>query len=675
MNATCNIYAYTAYLVILIAALLLFAWQLYRRWLPLRRVQPVNRFGQPGARVKGLLVYLLGQRKLFKARFRFSGIMHAVIFFGFIAVLLNTVTFLGQGIQPGFELPLFNEHNGLGRLYLLIKELFQLLVLIAVAAAFIRRVAARPERLTLSAEAVLVLIMIGLLMVVDWFYAGAELQTAGREFLWYLPFSSLFADWLPAASLLLVHHAAFWLHVFVLLTFLNLLPVSKHFHVVTSTFNVYFRNLEPSRLQTLNLEDEEAEHFGTSRLEHLHWKNLLDLYSCTECGRCQEVCPAWQTEKPLSPKELTIAMRNLLKTSYGYGGTAGEEGAPLLGENPTGCVSDDELWSCVTCRACEEVCPLGIEYIERIVGMRRYLVLEESRIDKPTALLFKNLENNGNPWGIGQSKREDWCAELAVPKMRDKQEVELLFWVGCAGAYDDDSQKTARAMIEILNHAGVDYAILGEEENCTGDSARRLGNEYLYQMLAMGNIETLAGYKFKEILTICPHCYQTLQFEYPDLEGNYQVVPHGAYIQRLLAEGRLRLNGALSGTLTCHDSCYLGRHHGSYDDFREVLRQLPGTRLVEMPHNRDDALCCGAGGGNMWREEAQPRVNELRAQEAAATGAERVCTVCPFCASMFNDGFKDTGNAERISQVDLAVLVAELLEGDGRAGDEPDPNG
>jgi len=655
MSATCNIYSYITYLVILFTSLILFGWQLNRRLQPLLKAQSVNRFDHPLERIKGMFTLLLFQRKLFKARFRWSGIMHAVIFLGFLAVLLNTITFLGQGVWPTFELPLFNPGNIIGQLYLLVKELFQLFVLIAVIIAIFRRLSLKPERLTLSGEAVLVLFMIGYLMLVDWVYVGAELQPAAEAGFWFLPLSNLLAAWLPAGGLLVIHHLAFWSHVFVLLLFLNMLPVTKHFHVVTATFSIYFRRLGTSKLDTLNLEDDEAEHFGSSQLEHFHWKNLLDLYSCTECGRCQEVCPAYQTDKPLSPKEMTVAMRDLLK-SCTHNASADEK--TLVGD----VVSDDQLWSCVTCRACEEVCPLGIEYIDRIVGMRRYLVLEESRIDKPTALLFKNLENNGNPWGIGQSKREDWCADLEVPRMRDIKEVDLLFWVGCAGAYDDDSIKTARAMIKILEHAGVSYAILGEEESCTGDSARRLGNEYLYQMMAMGNIETLNGYSFKEILTICPHCLQTLQNEYPDLDGNYQVVNHSAFILRLLKEGKLKLEGDLDTTVTCHDSCYLGRHNDDYESFRELLRALPGLKLTEMKHNRDDALCCGAGGGNMWRDEEQPRINEIRAQEAAATDADQVCTLCPFCASMFNDGFKDTGTSEQIKQIDLAELVAELLQ-------------
>jgi Fe-S oxidoreductase len=655
MSATCNMYSYITYLLILFSALILFGWQLNRRLQPLLKAQPVNRFDKPLERIKGLFTLVLFQRKLFKARFRWSGIMHAVIFLGFLAVLLNTITFLGQAAWPGFELPLFNPHNIVGQIYLLVKELFQLFVLIAVIIAIIRRTVLKPERLTLSGEAVLVLFMIGYLMVVDWVFAGAEIHAAGEVGFWFLPFGTLLAGWLPSSGLLLIHHFAFWSHLVVLLAFLNMLPVTKHFHVVTSAFNIYFRSLGTSKLETLNLEDDDAEHFGCSELEHFHWKSLLDLYSCTECGRCQEVCPAFQTDKPLSPKEMTVAMRNLLK---GNNGKTTSDGKSLVGD----VVTEDELWACVTCRACEDVCPLGIEYLDRIVGMRRYLVLEESRIDKPTALLFKNLENNGNPWGIGQSKREDWCADLEVPRMRDRKEVDLLFWVGCAGAYDDDSIKTARAMIKILDHAGVNYAILGEEESCTGDAARRLGNEYLYQMMAMGNIETLNNYSFKEILTICPHCLQTLNNEYPDLDGNYQVVNHSTYILRLLQEGKLKFDGNLDTTVTCHDSCYLGRHNDDYESFRELMRRLPGLKLTEMEHNRDDALCCGAGGGNMWREEEKPRINEMRAQEAVATGAEQVCTLCPFCASMFSDGFKDTDNSDKITQIDLAELVAQLLK-------------
>ena len=663
MDPTAHPLLKTIYLLTVLGFTGWFVKQLHQRYQLLRLGQPLDRFRNPGKRLLGVLTWMFLQKRLFKRRFLAAGIMHATIFFGFLAVSLNTITFLVRGFYPQFHLPFLGESSTAGQAYLLLKEIFSLFVLVMVGAAVYRRLVLKPRRLTLSPEAVVILLLIALLMLADWTFTGAQLAFTQKLPVSWLPFSSLVGKLvapLGTTALKIIIQAAFWIHVFVLFIFLNLLPRSKHFHVVTALFSVYFRNLESTpRLSTPDLEDEDLDHFGASKLTHFTWKTVLDYYSCTECGRCQEVCPAFNTQKPLSPKELNVAMRDAL---YQNGPLLlqgnGEEESPLVGE----VITDEVLWSCLTCKACEEVCPLGIEYIGRIVDMRRHLVLEESRMDTQTSLLFRNLENNGNPWGIGQSRREEWCEDLKVPVFRRVKKADVLFWVGGAGAYDDTSRKTARAMVEIFRAAGVDFAILGQEETCTGDSARRLGNEYLYQMLAQGNIETLNQYEFREIVTICPHCLHTLGSEYPDLGGNWKVTHYADFIARLLHENRLKLeNSPELQQLTYHDSCYLGRHHGIYAAPREVLQSLPGVQLTEMAHHHDDALCCGAGGGRMWLEEESPRVNELRAKEARETGSEAVCTACPFCATMLEDGLKDTDDRHAMRQVDLAVLVAESL--------------
>ncbi|MGB8932349.1 MAG: (Fe-S)-binding protein, partial [Anaeromyxobacteraceae bacterium] len=479
---------------------------------------------------------------------------------------------------------------------------------------------------------------------------------------------------LPAGVAHGVGIASFWLHLVVVLMFLNFLPLGKHFHVITALPNVFLRALPPgaSAPRKLDLEAEDAS-FGTRAITDLSWKEGLDLYSCTECGRCQTRCPTHQTGKPLSVKELNLALKHHLvgeasavRQSVRARGQSADTSAALpslVGQ----VVSTDTLWGCTTCGWCETACPVLIENIPRIVDLRRQQVLVEAAVPDEAARVFKNLETQGNPWGIGSNKRAEWAEGLDVPRARDGGEFEYLFFVGCAGSFDDRQKKVTRAIVRILKEAGVSFAILGEEETCTGDAARRLGNEYLFQQQAQANVETLNGYGVRKVLTQCPHCLNSIKNELPQFGGHYEVVHHTQLIDQLVQTGRLPAAAAQSvagKNVTFHDPCYLSRHNGETEAPRRVLAAA-GATVTEMERSGRTGFCCGAGGGRMWLEEKLgTRVNRNRIDEAAATLGEEggvVAVGCPFCLTMLKDAAAETGRDESLKILDVAEIVASSL--------------
>jgi Fe-S oxidoreductase len=654
--------------------------------------RPEDRTDHPATRVRNLLAIGIAQRKIF--RDPIAGPMHALIFWGFLVLTAGTVEIIIQGFSAAFSYALFLPH-GLYQLYALSQDVFALLVLGAVAFAFYRRLVVHPRRLEGDnlehTDALIILGMIGGLMVTLLLVNACQYllapSTIGPEKFISRGIAAGVApvDAHPAALM----HLFWWMHVLLVLVFLNYLPYSKHLHVVTSLFNVYLSNTSgPGQKGVMRAMDLEAdvEQFGASDVEHLTWKNLLDGYSCTECGRCTAACPANFTGKVLSPRKIVVNTRQRLMEKapvvtgdrmeflhpalvHGEGDDAGAATPAealehrLLGNY----ISELELWQCTSCLACVQECPVSINQLEIINEMRRNLVLSESRFPEEIQPAFESLERNGSPWAFNPGDRAKWAEGLDIPTMAELagrgERPQILFWVGCMGSFDDRAKKIAVAFARILKACHIDFAILGQEEHCHGDPARRMGNEYLYQMLATDTIGTLDRYDVRTIVTSCPHCFHQLGNEFPQLGGNYEVIHHSTFIERLLADERVPLRSAEGERLVVayHDSCYLGRYNDVYDAPRETLkRALPVLSLVEAPRNRDRGFCCGAGGGRMFMEERQgKRINLERTEELLATGADTIAVACPFCMTMLTDGVNAAQSS--VAVLDIAEVVAGQL--------------
>ena len=625
--------------------------------------------GQWGRRIRDLLVYAFGQKRMFKEPG--AGLMHALIFWGFLVFSVRSLSLVVEGLAHGWELPFL--HTYVGHAYLLTKDVFALIVFAAVCVAAWRRLVTRPARLELSLDAWIILGLIALLMVTDVLADGARIA-GGAPGPWsWTPVSSGVALLLAGSSLAALHAvyaAAWWVHLTSLYFFANYLPYSKHFHVYLALPNVLLRPLkEPGRLGSMDLENiDENTTFGAKKITDLSWKQLLDLYTCTECGRCTVVCPTTITHKPLIPRDLTTALRDHLTAATGEilrspGDRPGTPSRELAGD----VIDPEVVWACTTCRWCEEACPIFISYVDRIVEMRRHLVLEKTEFPDEANPAFRGMEVNGNPWQLPQESRADWAGGLDVP-LASEGEFDVLFWVGCAGSYDDAGKKTSEAFVKLLKRAGVRFAILGAEETCTGDSARRLGNEYLFQMLAQANVETLNGYGVTKIVTNCPHCFNTLAHEYPDFGGSYEVQHGTQFLAGLIAEGRLRLEAPVAEQLTFHDPCYLGRTNREFDAPRQVLAAIPGLTLKEAPLSREHGMCCGAGGGRMWLEEKLgERINQVRLRQLGESGCNDVAVACPFCHVMVGNAQQELG-MEEAKTLDVVQLAARAL---GPGGDAP----
>ena len=630
--------------------------------------RPVERRGDVPRRLGREGTEVLGQRKLFQRAL--PGTMHALIFWGFLVLLTTILEIAGQLIDPTFELPLIGGAGWLG----LIQDLFAAGVFVGISIAIGIRVAQRPERFVGShrKEAYRILGLIFWIIVTLFLARGARIAAGYAPESWWTPVStassSLFG-WMSEGWQRTSMWTLEWVHVAIILGFLVYLGYSKHLHIATSAINVYFASTRPRGTLSplrIDLDDAASEDvvLGAATITDLTWKQTLDLYACTECGRCQGACPAWNTGKPLSPKLLVMNLRDHLF----------EQGPQILDAKASGAelepvplvpeiVDEEVLWACTTCGACMQECPVDIEHVDTIVDLRRNLVMAESRFPAEAGALLRNLETAGNPWGMPQAQRADWAAGLDVRVVEEgRQAPEYLYWVGCAGAFDDRATSISKAVVQLLQRAGVSFAILGPRELCTGDPARRIGNEYLFQTLAEQNVATLTGAGVTKVVANCPHCFNTLRNEYPDYGGTFEVVHHSQLFARLVAEGRLRPTGEVAATLTYHDPCYLGRHNGVYRDPREALEAVPGVRTVEMPRHAERALCCGAGGARMWMEERiGKRINEERADEAASTGADTVGVACPYCLIMLDDGERARGGGAEV--LDLAQVLARSVIG------------
>ena len=613
-----------------------------------------------------------------------AGLMHSMIYFGFM-VLLGVTTVLEIDHQLPESLKFL--HGRTYQAYALVGDLAGVVFTVGVLWAIVRRYVQRPYRIRIKTKpehaAILgVLLAIGITGFGAEAFRIAQSQAAGlnMEFeKWSIvgyPIAQLFND--ASVGNLETWHQVWWVsHVLTFIAFLALLPITMLRHIFTSPLNMYLKDRERPKgaMKAMpNLTETGLESFGASLIEDFTWKQLLDTDACTMCGRCTSVCPAHATGKPLDPREIVLKVGEVMAATAAHA-EGGRVSPPLgtvkditIGSNSVfERITAEEVWACTSCKACDEICPVNIEILDKILDMRRYLSLMESNFPAELGNAYRAMENQGNPWGMNQGERADWAKDLDVEVVDPGAAFnsEYLYWVGCAGSFDDKNKKVTQSMAQLLKRANIDVAILGPSEMCTGDSARRSGNEYLFQMLAMPNVEMLNGMGVKKIITQCPHCFNTLKNEYPQLGGNYEVVHHSELLEELIANGTLDMsNATLDDRITYHDSCYLGRHNDVYMAPRKVVGSIKGVQVVEMPRNGTKGMCCGAGGARMWMEESiGTKVNDERAREAISTGASRVATACPFCYIMLDDGVKAAGVEEgSVKVADIAIHVLDALE-------------
>ena len=687
--------------LLVFAGLTYFAWLMYGRTAVLLAMKPEDRLDHLAERTRALLRFGLGQRRMVDPEERSPGLAHVLIFVAFLVLALRTLTLFAMGFSETLLQvvstptdPFWAVHPllaGAFEIYLLAKDVVALGALAGVAYFFWFRLRVKPDRLTRSWEAYLILGFIAGLMVSEYVFSASQMVLQRRGFTAWEPVTSAVAALLsplPGPVVWALGSAMFWAHLTIILCFLNFLPLGKHFHVITALPNVFFQKLDGSK--ALPTPDLEKEQFGTRTVRDLSWKQGLDLYSCTECGRCQTHCPTYLTGKPLTHKGVNQDLKHWIwnhQEAVATRATPQGELPPIIGS----ALQAETVWACTTCGWCERACPVFIENVPRLIDLRRYQVQVESVFPQEIQRVFEGMERQGNPWGVSQDRRDEWAEDLQLPLWDGPGKYEYLFFVGCAGSYDDRQKKVSRALVRILREANVSFAILGKQEMCNGDSARRLGNEYLYQTLARGNVETWNGLGVKAVITQCPHCFNTLKNEYPAFGGEYRVLNHTELISELIRDKRIKLSRVMDATLTYHDPCYLGRHNGVYDAPRQALAAIPGLQVVEMQRSRRESFCCGAGGGRMWMEEhLGTRINQNRMNEVALTlahakdpsvpfpsatdrhhpgmvgaykgpGEGSVAVACPFCSTMLRDAANETGR-EGIVVKDVAELVAESMD-------------
>jgi Fe-S oxidoreductase len=655
------------FILIFIGAFTFFVWSCRNliRYMLLAKKKD-DRFDRIGERLKRVWTIAFAQTKLM--RDPKAGILHLIIFWGFILFGFAVVEAIIQGFYSPFNLMFFGPFFSA---ITIVQDVFSVLVIVAVVYALYRRFVVHVPRLevdkTGKLDAAFILVMIALVCLT--MLAQNSALVAKNNFVLHAfeirpisaALSSVFFNSPENAAI--YFEIFWWAHIIIVLIFMNYLPYSKHLHVITSIPNTFFANLPEKRntLKPLNLEDENIEVFGAADFEHLSWKQILDGYSCTECGRCTAACPAATVGKSLSPRKIIVDIRRRT-----------HDKAPLMLEGKTDgevfektlvhdYISDLELWQCTTCMACVQECPVMIEHLDSIVDMRRDLVLTESQFPANLNNVFKSIETNFTPWAFNQADRANWAEGMNIKTLSEDQNGEILFWVGCAGSFDNRYKKVTQSFAKLMQKAEVDFRILGTEEKCNGDTARRLGNEYLAQMMMQENIETLNNYGVKKIVTACPHCFHSLGNEYKQFGGNYEVVHHSQFIDELLESGKIELEEEESvEKVTYHDSCYLGRYNDVYDPPRESLKKVKGLEIVEMERSRSKGFCCGAGGGRMFLEDEEGgRINEERTREALETNAGTIASACPFCMTMMTDGVKHFEKSEEISVKDIAEIVLE----------------
>ncbi|MFZ5827790.1 MAG: heterodisulfide reductase-related iron-sulfur binding cluster [Bacillota bacterium] len=617
--------------LLLLPALASFGYGFWRKWQAVRAGKPAARFDRRAERLRLVARHLLLHTRL--RRDPGSGYSHLAIFWGMLLLFIGTLV---VAIEADFGVKVMQ-----GTFYLvfqsLILDLVGLAATVGLAYMLVKRFVLRPERLASGKHDFLTAGLLLVIMLQGFVIEGLRIALTDDPWRAWSPVGWAFAlpfEGMAEDGLVLAHQFFWWFHLVTVFGWIAHLPYTKMGHIFTGALNIYFADLEP-RYQALQPVDfEQAEKLGITGPEDFTWKERLDLEACTECGRCQEMCPAYAADKPLSPRQLILDFRDGAK------------------------VAEESLWACTTCRACMDACPVLIEHVPKIVNMRRYLVMEQSEFPEMLQEASRSLENRLHPYKGAAASRTDWCEGLNIPTIAEAGEVDLLYWVGCTAAFDQRNQKTARALAQVMQAKGVSFAILGSVESCCGDPARRMGNEFLYDTVARGNVELLNSYRFKRIVTACPHCLHALGGEYRQFGGEFTVIHH----TQLLAELGLTAD---QGSVTFHDPCYLGRWNNEYEAPRQVLGQV-----TEMDRNREQSFCCGAGGGHAWLEDepGTRRINHLRAEQARATGCTTVATGCPFCLQMMEDGLKAVGCEESVVSRDVAELVWEAM---ARKGERP----
>ncbi|HEX9162143.1 MAG TPA: heterodisulfide reductase-related iron-sulfur binding cluster [Thermoanaerobaculia bacterium] len=621
----------------------------YRHIVRWRRGRPLARFDQPGQRLRLVFAHALAQRRT--ARERYAGLFHRFITYGFIVLTIAT-------ILVGFDAD-FGTRILRGWFYLyfqsFVVDVFGALVLIGIAMAALRRYVRRPAKLVRTAESAWILAAVFVIVATGFLLEGWRIAATNDPWRMWSPFGNLVAQLsapvMSVAALQAAHRTTWWFHLAVSLAFLAWVPYTKLMHIVTAPLNIYTANLEPIGA-SLKKVDFESEAFGVNSLDGFTWKDLLDLDACTECGRCTDVCPAHTVGKSLSPRDIILQLRDF------------PDGGAIIGAVPA--TQPESLWECTTCAACVEVCPVFIEQMPKIVDMRRHLVMEEAEYPESMQDAILSLEKRGHPFSGTRATRLDWAEGLDVRHISEARDAEVLLWVGCGGALIERNQKVIRAIAQLLQKAGVRFAVLGRDEKCSGDPARRIGNEFLFDMLAKQNVANLQKYHVRKVITPCPHCFNTFKNEYPQYGGMFEVYHHSEFLAALVRDGKIGAPAEASQSVTFHDPCYLGRQNGVY----EAPRALIGAS-VEMPRNRSGSFCCGGGGGMSFVDEpADKRVNQERAREALATGADVLAVSCPFCMTMMQDGINAQKGSREMRVMDIAEVILSRVIPSRAEGEE-----
>ncbi len=648
---------------VFVAILVYAIWRRVRLW---RLGRPDDRVDQPGTRLGSFINLAIVDGILHRRFFRIgkslrpleplSGLMHFFILVGCALLLLGTA----MDVISHYVVEFLHGNTYLAFSFL--SDLGGVLAIIGVVIAFARRYIQKPDRLDNVLDDAIVLALILVVVITGFILEGSRIAAAQAptewarwSFLGYA-FSKMFTGAASGAQVSW-YQGLWWFHsIFTMGAMIYIvLAFSKLTHILVSPLNVYFRSLKPKGALVPILNIEEAESFGVGKIEDFTWKQLLDLDACTRCGRCQDSCPAYLTGKPLSPKKVTQDLKvALLERGRAHSSENGSK--PIAGE----VITEDELWACTTCRSCQEHCPVFVEHIDKMVDLRRNLVMEVAQMPDTVTGALRNLETRGHPWRGTMATRTDWTEELGVKQLSEDSDIDILYWVGCTPALEDRNQKVAKSIARLLQAAGINFGILGDEECCCGDPARRMGNEYLFQLQAMQNIETLNQYNVKRIVTACPHGYNALKNEYPQFGGNFEVIHHSQFLIDLIRSGKLKMGAGQPRVVTYHDPCYLGRHNDIYEEPRDILRSIPGLTLREMPRNRQESFCCGGGGGLCWMEETiGTRISHNRVEEALQTQTQVLVVSCPLCLTMFEDAVKAKDAEESLRVMDLAELLAE----------------